>query len=195
MRRNITPSIIIETAVDIADTQGLDQVNLTAIACRLDIKKQSLYNHIENLSQVKCDMVLYACAQLRTVLAEAAIGLSREQAILAIAQAYRKFSQEHPGQYQVIISDARKYKTDEKVKEAIRSSMQILRQVLCQYDLHDDDLTHAVRGLRSVLHGFASLEASGWFQCHIDKSESYLRLVQAYIYGIEAWEAQKRQGE
>lgn len=195
MRRSITTAIIIETAIEIADIQGLDTVNLTSIAEKLDVKKQSLYNHVENLAQIKCDMVVFACTQLRIILAEAAIGQSREQAVFAVSEAYRRFAHEHPGQYQVIMSDAWKYKANEKMKESIHAFMDIIRKVLSQYNLEDVDLTHAARGLRSVMHGFVSLEASGWFQNPTDKSESYHQLIRAYIYGIETWEIKKMQEE
>lgn len=195
MRRQITAAEITETAVRLADEQGLDQVNLSRIAERLGIKKQSLYNHIEGLEDVKCSMVIYACGQLRTVLTEAAVGQSRENAVFSVAYAYRKFAHEHSGQYQVIMTESWKYKKDEKLKFAIHLFMQVIRKVLSQYDLHDIKLTHAVRGLRSMMHGFVSLEASGWFQNPTDTSESYQQLIKTYISGVEAWEIQKKYEE
>lgn len=42
----------------------------------------------------------------------------------------------------------------------------------------------AVRGLRSIAHGFATLELAGGFGLPFDPDESFLRLLQAYLVGL-----------
>jgi len=43
---------------------------------------------------------------------------------------------------------------------------------------------HAVRGLRSIAHGFATLELAGGFGMPLDCEESFLRLLRAYVTGL-----------
>ncbi|MDQ0203920.1 TetR/AcrR family transcriptional regulator [Pectinatus haikarae] len=188
MRAKLSTAAIVETAAKIADENGLDTVTLTYIAAKLNIKKQSLYNHIDSLFHLKCELVIYANAHLKQYLTHAAIGQSRDDAVLEVAKAYRQFALIFPGQYQAIISLAWECKEDEKFKAASRDLMDVLFKVLSQYQLRDEYLTHAVRGLRSIMHGFVSLEASGWFHQPITKEDSYLLLVQTFIYGVEAVE-------
>lgn len=188
MRGKLNTNMIVETAAKIADENGLDAVTLTHVATKLNIKKQSLYNHIDNLFHLKCELVILANSHLKQYLMHAAVGKSRDEAVLEVAKAYRQFAHTFPGQYQAIISLAWECKDNENFRAATRELMDILFRVLSQYQLRGEYLTHAVRGLRSIMHGFASLEASGWFRQPIDKEDSYLLLVQTFIYGIEAIE-------
>ena len=56
--------------------------------------------------------------------------------------------------------------------------------VLVAYDLHTDAALHTVRGLRSIVHGFVSLEISGSFGLPLDLDESYQRLLHTFINGL-----------
>jgi hypothetical protein len=56
--------------------------------------------------------------------------------------------------------------------------------VLASYGPHDEDALHAARGLRSVAHGFATLEVAGGFGIPIDLDESFDRLLRAFVVGL-----------
>ncbi len=60
----------------------------------------------------------------------------------------------------------------------------MLRAVLEAYDLRDEAALHAIRGLRSLLHGFVSLELAGGFGLPLDIDESFVRLVRIFIGGL-----------
>ena len=47
-------------------------------------------------------------------------------------------------------------------------------------DSTGDDMIHAIRGLRALMHGFVSLEAAGGFAMPQDLDESYRRLVAGF---------------
>jgi hypothetical protein len=44
---------------------------------------------------------------------------------------------------------------------------------------------YAVRGLRSILHGFCSLEQQGGLELDLDLDDSLLLIVKALLAGIE----------
>ena len=48
-----------------------------------------------------------------------------------------------------------------------------------------DDALHAVRALRATVHGFATLEIAGGFGLPLDCDESFRRLVQVLILGMQ----------
>ena len=50
--------------------------------------------------------------------------------------------------------------------------------------LEGDELIHAVRALRSAVHGFAAIEAAGGFGLAVDPDASFRRLVGALAAGI-----------
>ena len=51
--------------------------------------------------------------------------------------------------------------------------------------LRGEEGLHAVRGLRSVVHGFASLEVAGGFGLPLNLDESFRRLVEMFIHGLQ----------
>jgi len=63
----------------------------------------------------------------------------------------------------------------------------IVRAVLAGYGLEGDDALHATRGLRSLLHGFVSLETGGGFGLPLDLDESFRRLLQVFMAGLRPY--------
>ncbi len=47
-------------------------------------------------------------------------------------------------------------------------------------------MTHALRALRSIFHGFATIEAGGGFQWSTDTNESFEWLVDLIDLGLRA---------
>jgi hypothetical protein len=56
--------------------------------------------------------------------------------------------------------------------------------VLASYGLRGDDALHAVRRLRSVVHGFATLESAGGFGIPLEVDESFERLPRIFVDGV-----------
>ena len=183
-RVKLDRQIIVMTAAEIADADGLEKVTLTAIADRLGVRKPSLYNHINGLPELKGQLAIWGTNQLQTKISTAAIGKSKHNAITAIADAYRLFSHQRPGLYRAILSSPDRNNLE--LKTAIQNMMAIISMVFEPYDLVSSDNTHAIRGLRSLMHGFVALEAEGWFAKPIDRDESYHRLINTFIQGLES---------
>lgn len=182
-RIKLDRQIVVETAAEIADQAGLEQVTLAALAIRLGIRKPSLYNHVDGLPALRKQLAIWGTCQLRGIISEAAVGKARGEAILAVAEAYREFAQQRPGLYRAIVSSPDR--SDQELKVAIKGMMAVLYTVLSAYNLVDSDATHAARALRSLMHGFVSLEAAEWFAAPVDRDESYRRLVETFIRGLE----------
>jgi AcrR family transcriptional regulator len=175
---------IVQVAAEVADLRGLENVTLTAVAERLGVRKPSLYNHINGLPELRRELAIWGTNQLRMAISEVAIGKAKQEAILAIAAAYRSFAHQRPGLYQAIVSSPDRNCLE--LKEAIQNMMAILKTVLAPYNLDEENKTHAVRGLRSLMHGFVSLEAAGWFAVPVDRDSSYKQLVMTFINGIKS---------
>jgi AcrR family transcriptional regulator len=183
-RVKLDSQIIVAAAAEIADSNGLDKVTLTAVANYLEIRKPSLYNHINGLPELKGQLAILATNQLRIKISDAAIGKAKHDAIVAIADAYRLFARERPGLYKAIVSSPDRNNLDLKI--AIQKMIAVISTVLEPYNLNAEDKTHAIRSLRSLMHGFASLEEAGWFIAPIDREASYQRLIDIFIRGIES---------
>ena len=63
--------------------------------------------------------------------------------------------------------------------------------VLRGYDIGPADTTHALRALRSIFHGFATIEAGGGFQWSTGTDESFEWLIDLVDLGLRARPAEQ----
>jgi hypothetical protein len=73
---------------------------------------------------------------------------------------------------------------DVELEAAQERVVQIALAVVASFGLQGNDALHAVRGLRSIVHGFATLEVAGGFGLPLDCDESFRRLITAFINGL-----------
>ena len=186
-RRNIRPGLdeasVIRAAADLVDADGLAALNLAQLAAKLKVKTPSLYNHISGLDGVRRGLAALGARALGDSLMRAAVGKSGAEGIGAIADAYRAYAKEHPGLYAASLrapepGDVALIAADEQI-------LAILRAVLAPYHLLGDALTHAARALRSLAHGFVSLELAGGFGMPTDLDASYRAAIHMLLTSLE----------
>lgn len=188
-RNNLNLNSILEAAAEIADKEGIEALTMAVLAKRLNVRTPSLYNHINGLNDLRKELAIYGIESLYEHLMHAAVGRAGDEAVAAIAKAYVEFVRSHPGIYEATIfipdpSDIDFQKAGEKVVE-------LCVRVLRAYDLKDEEALHATRGLRSILHGFASLEQKGGFGMPLDHDKSLELMINAYISGVHTLKNEK----
>jgi AcrR family transcriptional regulator len=181
-RRTLDPAAVVQAAAALADEVGIEQLTLAQLAEQLGVKIPSLYNHVAGLAGLRRELALLGGRELLKRMGRAAIGKAADDAIAAIAQAYRGFAHEHPGLYAA--TTRAPDPDDMELLATSREILDLVLTVLVPYGLRDDVALHTVRGLRSIVHGFVSLEATGGFGMPLDLDESYRRLVQVFIDGL-----------
>jgi signal transduction histidine kinase len=67
------------------------------LAERLGVKPPSLYNHVDGLPGIERLLALHAGRLLTDAIAKATVGKSRDDAVMAMAQAHRAFVKQRPG--------------------------------------------------------------------------------------------------
>ena len=175
---------VITVAAELADAVGLDQLTLAAVAARLEVKLPSLYNHVDGLPGLRHALALFGLRQLLERMRRAAIGKAEDVAVLAVGQAYRAYVLEHPGVYAATVRAPAP--DDLELQQAGQAIIEVVLAVLEPYSLDEEAAIHAVRGLRSIVHGFATLELAGGFGLALDRDESFERLLRAFIAGLRA---------
>ncbi len=181
-RRRLDHAAVVEGAAAVADQIGFEKLTLASVAEHLGVRIPSLYNHVAGLEGLKRDLALLSVQELTLRLSRAAIGKAADDAVFAIADAYRAFAKARPGLY---AAHLRAPAPDQRgLQDASHQLIGIVQATLAAYGLCDDDAMHAVRGLRSVVHGFVSLELAGGFGLPLDLDESYHRLVAAFARGL-----------
>lgn len=163
-------------------TGSATAVSLAALAETLDIRPPSLYNHVAGLDDLQGGLAVLALRQLLAALRKASTGLVGRPAIIAMADAYRRFAHTHPGIYPLTL---RAPEPDEDALQALSQELvQLMMFVMASMGLQGEDAIHAIRGLRAVLHGFVSLEAGDAFKLPETTDASFSRLVSAYLDGV-----------
>lgn len=180
---------MVEAAASLADEEGLDGVTLAELASRLGIRTPSLYNHVAGLDGLRRELALLGLRELGRRLGRAAMGKTTDEATFEIARAYREFVNERPGLYAATVRSSRlSYPGDPDFEDAEREAFEAVLAVLASYGLRDEHALHAARGLRSVAHGFATLEVAGGFGIPLDLDESFDRLLRAFVAGLRKGE-------
>lgn len=177
-RRGLTGESVVAAAADLADEIGLDRIHLATLAERLGVRTPSLYNHIAGVDGLRRELALLGQRELGRRLGQAAMGRSGDEALGAMADAYRVFVRDRPGLAAATVPSPRLVAADDRELLAIEGeTTQIVLAVLAGYGLSGDDALHAARVFRAAIHGFASLEASGGFGVPVEIDESFRRLV------------------
>jgi AcrR family transcriptional regulator len=178
---------VVQAAAALADSGGLAQLTLADLAARLGVRTPSLYNHVAGLPGLHRDLALLGTRELVVRLSRATIGKSGDAAVQSLCQAYRAFVNEHPGLYAATVrSGLLSGQPDPELNAAQKEAVEVVLMVLSAYRLNDTDAIHATRGLRSLVHGFATLEVSDGFGIPLDLDTSFQQLIQNYTAGLRA---------
>lgn len=187
-----TDRVVTEAAV-MADEVGPNKLTLAALAVRLGVRQPSLYKHIESLESLQQRIALHAKAELADVMGQAAIGRARDDALGAVACAYRAWALDHPGRYQAAQRPPAPGDIDDE--EVSARAVQVLAAVTDGYDLDGACAIDAIRAFRAALHGFVSLEASGAFALPESVDRSFDYLVVALERALKSRDAPESGGE
>ncbi len=168
-----------------ADSVGLGNVTLAALAQQLGVRQPSLYKHVAGLPALRRLLAIRAKFELGDLLARAAVGRSGGDAITAMSLAYREWARKHPGRYEA--AQRAPDLGDAEDERASAVAVGVCADVLLAYDLTGTDAIDAIRALRSTLHGFVSLEAAGAFGLPVDVDRSFDRLVRSFVGALSRW--------
>ncbi|MBT8240867.1 MAG: WHG domain-containing protein [Acidimicrobiia bacterium] len=182
VRQALTTEIVVDTATDIANAEGLDAITLTRVAKHLDASQPALYRHVDNYDALIRLLGLRGRDVLFTRLTESAVGLSGDDAVKAMGRAWRQTVKDVPGLYAA--TDRYPCAGDHELEAAVDRIVNLLGQALISFDLSDDDRVHAARTLRSAFHGFAHLEAGDGHPLEQDLDETFEHLLDLLCAGI-----------
>jgi AcrR family transcriptional regulator len=150
---------IIQTAWNLIEEHGLDQVSLHTLAKTLDIKAPSLYNHIANKTDLLRAVNMLTMQRLMAFVGAAidAAGDDLHARLFAMADAYRAYAYTHPAIYQLFNnSEVELYPDIPSVITAV-SKLEALTGELAG----PENALNALRGLWALVHGFIALEMAG----------------------------------
>ncbi len=183
-RAGLDLKTVVQVAGELADSKGLHEVTLANLAEKLGVRTPTLYHYIDGLAGLRRELGLLALREMATSWGRAIMGKSGEEAVLALAHAYRDFVNKHPGLYAATVQAA--YPDDPEMEAAQTEVVESALLTLSAYKLEQQEAIHVVRMLRSLVHGFATLENGGGFGIPLDRDETFERLLRVFLKGLAA---------
>ena len=179
-RAGLDAEAVVSAAAELADAEGLEAVTLAGLAKRLGIRSPSLYAHVRGLDDLRWRIGGRGARELAARLSGEAAGRSGRDALEAVAHAYRAYAREHPGRYAAL-----QRAPAERQSEDMQAVVNVVVAVLRGYGIEGKPAIHAVRTIRSALHGFVSLEAEGGFGMPLSIEESFGHMISVLHRGLE----------
>lgn len=185
MRQGLNREAVVRAAMDLIEERGPDAFSMTELARRLGVRTASLYNHVESLGEL-LELVGFAAIDAMVDAEERAIrGLSGEDALFSLADAYRGFAKAHRALYATIMQMQRL--PNRVLGQAAGKIIDPIFRVLETFAVPWEEQIHWQRVLRSVMHGFiAQEEAGGFSHFSADRQESYHLAISCVAKGLQA---------
>jgi AcrR family transcriptional regulator len=176
--RRVTTEVVITAAEAVVDRAGWDALTMTALAAEVGVQTPSLYNHVDGLDDVRRRLGLLGIRDLAETVRAATMGRADDDALIAMAGAFRDYVHRHPGRY-LAQSDLARGDDADYVAEAARAAEAALA-VLAGYGLAGDDAERALHGMWATIHGFVMLEITGGLSGVRDRDGIFERLVATF---------------
>jgi AcrR family transcriptional regulator len=184
-RAGLTAGALTEAGAAVVDEVGFDQLSMGLVAERLGVKAPSLYKHVASQAELAHRIAVLAMIELGDALRDAIQGLAGSDALTAGAQAMRAYVRQHPGRY-AAGNAARANGPDDPLIAAGGRVMESWAAMLRGYRINPDQEIHAMRMLRSLLHGFATLEVADGFQIDADIDDSFAWVIDFIDHGLRS---------
>ncbi|WP_328499526.1 TetR/AcrR family transcriptional regulator [Streptomyces sp. NBC_00414] len=169
----------------LADEVGFARLTMGLLAGRLGVRTPSLYKHVDGQEDLNRRIAALAMSEAADAVGGAVQGYAGRDALAAAARAFRAFVLEHPGRYAATIG-VEPTDRDDPMAVAGRRLLGAFTAVLRGYEIPESDVDHALRMLRSLCHGFATLQAADGFQWSADIDESFEWLITFADRGLRA---------
>ncbi|MGC5012815.1 TetR/AcrR family transcriptional regulator [Streptosporangium sp. DT93] len=184
-RAGLDPAAVVAAGAALADEVGLAGLTMGSLAERLGVRPPSLYKHVDGLEDLTRRIAVLALGEAAEAIGGAVQGYAGRDALEAAARAFRAFVLEHPGRYAATIGVEPSGPDDPLATES-RRALGAFTAVLRGYEIGESEMDHALRMLRSLFHGFATLQVNGGFQWSADVDESFEWLIAFVDRGLSA---------
>jgi AcrR family transcriptional regulator len=167
----------------LANQNGLEGLSMSGLAEALKVRTPSLYSHVAGIADVRRLLALHGLAELERGAVRSTVGRSGPDALRALLTGYRDWVGRNPGIYEATIPTPDP--SDVEWRAAVDRLSETCVAAIQSYGLHGDEAIHALRGLRSVVHGFVSLEAAGAMRGTVERDDSFAWLVASFLLAME----------
>jgi AcrR family transcriptional regulator len=187
-RAGLTRASVTEAGAALVDEVGFSHLSMGLLADRLGVKTPSLYKHVASQADLAHLIAVLAMNELADAIGDAIQGRAGRDALVAGAEAMRIYMRDHPGR-SAAGNAALITGQDDPLLPASGRVMASWAAMLHGYHLDLDQEIHALRMLRSTLHGFGTLESAGSFQVNKSVDDSFTWIVDFIDHGLQSLQA------
>ena len=191
MHKGLTREKIVLAAKEILQRDGFEGFSLRVLAESLEVKAASLYKHFENMDELTVAVALKVYEefdeQQRGAVDKAK---TRQEALLALAMAFREFADVHPSFYQLLLT-LPKLK-EEQLNEVAAKLYAPVLQVISLYKLDEEAKAHWTYIYMATVVGFMVGKGSGMASCSVVNASASFRLaISNIISALESLEQEQ----
>ncbi|SIL48614.1 Putative transcriptional regulator, TetR family [Mycobacteroides abscessus subsp. abscessus] len=177
-KKSIAERIVYGALEQARDKTGTDP------AVELGTKGPSLYNHVDSLDDLRHEVRDRVLAEIVGMLHTVSSGRSSEDAILAMAGAYRSYAHHHPGRYAALTRMPFLDAVNRPTIDA-RELAKPATEAIGVYGLNEDTAFHAGVELWAAMHGFVMLEMTGFMAgIEMDPDTAFAEMVHRFASGL-----------
>lgn len=161
-------------AMAIVDADGFDALTLSSVAARLGVGPSALYTHVDGLAGLHHAAGVEATRRLTVEVRDAAVGRAGDDALRAVATAYRSYAKRHPGRFTAAL---RVVAVDDAMDHANAELDAVFVLISDASGVAGARSSRVARNVRRAIHGFVVVEHATGADDHDD--DDYVELVDA----------------
>ena len=182
MSKKICEELIINTAANISNEIGFNNLTLKVVAKRLNIKSPSLYNHISSLEELKYKLMLYGWKKLETQMLDGSINVSGYDAMRKMCEIFYDFALTNKGVFDAMLWY--NMYANEDTNNTLSNLFFRIFDILKTLGYNDDIINHFIRTYRAFLEGYALLVNNNAFGNQLSIKESFDFSLDLLIEGL-----------
>jgi AcrR family transcriptional regulator len=184
-RAGLDTATVVAAGAALADEVGIARLTMGLLAERVGVRTPSLYKHVRGQEDLNRRIAALALSEAADAVGGAVQGRAGRDALAGAARAFRAFVLEHPGRYAATVG-MEATGPDDPLAVAGERLLGAFTAVLRGYEIAEPDVDHALRMLRSLCHGFSTLQAADGFRWSADVDESFEWLIAFADRGLRA---------
>ena len=188
MHKGLSREKIVLAAIEVLQKNGFASFSLRALAESLNVKAASLYKHFKSMDELTVAVALKVYEEFDVLREEAvAQAKTRQEAMLALAMAYKEFAYAHPSFYHLLLVLP---KMDKQELELVTARIYApIIEAINMYKLDDEAKAHWTHIYMATVVGFMVGKGSGLSSCsHVSTSASFRLAIRNIISALESLE-------
>lgn len=161
-RRTLTREKVLDQASDIIATEGLDHLTIRALANRLEVRPQSIYNYVDSLNDLLDQVGVEFVKEIADRLMRRLVGVSGKEALMVFAQEFRAGCKQQQHLAPILLNPNDLH----QLHRTHRALIDLYKQMFASLHLDEKGNTALVESTlyRSALFGFIVQEIGGFLR-------------------------------